>query len=243
MAVDEALLESFQDGDKAVLRLYGWENALSLGRFSKLQDTLNPDLLEAAGIPYVRRMSGGGVLVHGGDLSYSLIVPRKSAQEAGVKEHYRHLCRFLIRLYEGLGHQSGFAGECGISLSRSDICLAGNEAYDIVIEGKKMGGNAQRHTRHALLQHGTIPIRFDRERFDPLFKHDSGLHQAASLEGLGHTMDYETLARKVRETFAQTVGAELMQDILHEDEEKRAHELMNRKYTQERWNLHGKQDA
>lgn len=239
MAVDEALLEGFREGDSAILRVYGWENALSLGRFSPLNQTIDVQRLEAGRISCVRRITGGGVLVHGGDLSYSLIVPRNSAREVGVKEYYRILCRFLIRLYEALGHQPRFAEKSGTLLSRGDVCLAGNEAYDIVIGGKKMGGNAQRHARHALLQQGTIPIRFDRALFDPLFRHDSGLERAASLEGLGSAMDYATLAARVREAFVETYGAELMDDTLSESEKERAQELMELKYTQERWNLHG----
>lgn len=239
MAVDEALLEGFREGDLPIFRLYGWECSLSAGRFSNLEQSIDTAKLKGANLTCVRRISGGGILVHGNDLSYSLIVPRALLKEYGVKESYGYLCRFLLSLYEMLGHKAVFAADLQLETFRSDICLAGNEAYDITINGKKMGGNAQRHTRRVLLQHGTIPIRFDRGRFDPLFKHDSGLEEAVSLERLGDFMEYETLSGKIQEAFIKTYAAKLLTTPLRPDEEERAIELLKRKYTQERWNLHG----
>ncbi|MDP1784954.1 MAG: lipoate--protein ligase family protein, partial [Sulfuricurvum sp.] len=175
MAVDEALLSGFKEGDMPILRLYGWENALSLGRFSTFFKSLHQENIQAENVPCVRRMSGGGILVHGGDLSYSLIIPRDWLRGKGVKEGYHYLCGFLISLYKKLGHKAQFACDLQWDEIRSDICLAGTQAYDIVIEGKKMGGNAQRHTRHALFQHGSIPIRIDDSFFKPLFLEEAGL--------------------------------------------------------------------
>ena len=127
MAVDEALLENFKENDLPILRLYRWEPALSLGRFSKIHKSVDKQELQKQKLSVVRRMTGGGVLVHGGDLSYTLLIPRTFLKEKGVKESYRYLCRFLLRLYERLGYKAGFAGDLNIELKSSDVCLAGNE--------------------------------------------------------------------------------------------------------------------
>jgi len=240
MAVDEALLNGFKEGDFPILRLYGWENALSVGKFSNISKSVNIKRLEDQKLPLVRRLSGGGVLVHGGDLSYTLILPRKFLRDSGVKESYHHLCGFLIRLYEKLGHNACFAYDVQHGESRSDICLAGNEAYDIVIEGGKMGGNAQRHTRHALFQHGTIPMRLDEALFNPLFTEESGLERAATLERLGTFIEYEPLSQLVREAFCEIFEVNLVSEPLRISEEERAKKLLMNKYTQQRWNYDGK---
>ena len=133
MALDEALLSNFKEADLPILRLYRWEPSLSLGRFSKLEESVDRQKIEQSDISYVRRMTGGGILVHGDELSYTLILPRKSLKEKGIKESYRHLCCFLIRLYEELGHKADFACDQHLEGEKSDICLATNEAYDIVI--------------------------------------------------------------------------------------------------------------
>jgi len=239
MAVDEMLLNRFDETKMPILRVYGWEPSLSLGRFSKLHKGINVQKLKEQNIPVVRRLSGGGVLVHGGDLSYTLILPREVVKEIGVKESYRTLCKFLLHLYEKLSLQASFASDGEYETKRSDVCLAGNEAYDIVIDGDKMGGNAQRYTKGALLQHGTIPMRINTKLFTPLFVGDSGLERAATLERLGVTIEYEKLSFEVQESFCEAFDVTLFVDTLTKAEERCVQELLQSRYTQERWNYHG----
>ncbi|MDD5160599.1 MAG: lipoate--protein ligase family protein [Sulfuricurvum sp.] len=238
MAVDEALLSEYREGDLPVLRIYGWENSLSLGRFSKIQGHVDRELLKQYSIPCVRRLSGGGILVHGGDLSYSLVMPRDT--EKGVKESYRLICGFLIRLYRIMGYEASFACDIEHQLSQSDICLMGNEAYDILINGEKMGGNAQRHVRGHLLQHGSIPMSFDTHLWKPLFLVESGLEYAATLDKLGQKITYDELALLLKESFSKTFGTRFIDDTLTPSEEDKAKELMVIKYTQESWNIDAK---
>lgn len=238
MAVDEALLNGFKEGDMPILRLYGWEPSLSFGRFSSAARSVDLESAEAAGLACVRRISGGGILVHGGDLSYSLILPRRALKSRGVKESYRYLCGFLVNLYEKLGQKASFAQELQLESRNTNVCLAGNEPYDLLIGGRKMGGNAQRHTSGAFLQHGTIPISVDEARFAPLFLEESGLSTAATLERLGIDVAYDALAGLLKESFSESFGVRFVSGALKPSEEKRAAELLAQKYSQERWNLH-----
>lgn len=243
MAVDEALLRSYKAGDVPVLRLYQWQTpSLSFGRFSRPEETLDYAQVRSSGaVDTVRRITGGGILVHGSDLSYSLTVPRALIEKRGVKESYRYLCGFLIALYRRLGLDAGFASEHRLETSSSDVCLAGREAYDIVVSGKKLGGNAQRHSTSSMLQHGTLPLSIDRERFAPLFREDSGLGGAATLEEAGIGMDIDALKAALTEAFRDTFGVYLEPDTLREEEKVRAQTLLDEKYTTEGWNVHGKE--
>jgi lipoate-protein ligase A len=241
MAVDEALMEGVAEGGSPVLRLYGWENALSFGRFSKPHGCLD---LERAGenrIACVRRPSGGGVLVHGNDLSYTVVLPKETAKVRGVRENYRHLCRFLIRLYGKLGLEARFADGAGGGNGRPEICLAGHEPDDILIGGRKMGGNAQRHTSRLLFQHGTIPLSIDEALFAPFFRGESGLADAATLENLGVAMTREALAEMAAESFGETFATRLVRTGLSPHEENRARELMENKYSDGGWTYDGQQ--
>lgn len=240
MAVDEAMFVGFREGDLPILRLYGWETSLSAGRFSKIRSRVNLEKLKERRISCVRRMSGGGILVHGGDLSYALILPRESLQNYGVKENYRTLCAFLIRLYEKLGFKADFACDADFATTHSDICLAANEAYDIMIEGRKSGGNAQRYSRKVLFQHGSIPITLESEIWDPIFLEDSGVGEAATLERLGRRLRYEELSEFLKEAFCETFAVTLRVDTLTPSEEEQAKVLLADKYTQDRWNFDGK---
>lgn len=237
MAIDEALLTCFKEGDMPIIRLYGWENALSFGRYSTFSKSLNSHKIQFENIPCIRRMSGGGILVHGGDLSYTLIIPRDWLKGAGVKESYHYLCGFLISLYKKLGYQADFASDLQLGEIRSDICLAGREAYDIVIKEKKIGGNAQRYTRHALFQHGSIPMHINESVFKSLFIEDAGLDKTTTLEKLGTVMSYEELSKLLQESFCETFNVKLVSDSLSITEEGHAKQLQNDKYSQEGWNL------
>lgn len=237
MAIDEAMLQRFKKEDMPILRFYGWEPSLSLGRFQTPHSSI--DLLRShrLGLPCVRRITGGGALMHGGDLSYTLILPSTFCRIKGVKESYRQLCAFLIRLYEKLGLQADFASDLHLQERASPICPAGLEAYDIVIGGAKMGGNAQRHTRDALFQHGSIPLNLDAAFFAPLFLEEAELERVTTLQKLGVDAGYETVAEVAKEAFAETLKAELVPSSLRADEERAARTLLKQKYEREAWNL------
>jgi lipoate-protein ligase A len=55
-------------------------------------------------------------------------------------------------------------------------------------------------------------------------------------------MSYEALAGLLCEAFSATFGVHLVPESLRASEEQRANELLASKYTQERWNLHAKQN-
>lgn len=237
MAVDEALLYSFKQNDMPILRLYRWHKALSLGRFSKPHKSLDMEMLQKQKIPFVRRMTGGGVFVHGNELSYSLIMPPAFLKGRGPKESYRYLCRFLIRFYQKLGCKARFAVDMKLNSARSNICLASNEAYDLLIAGRKIGGNAQRYIKQACFQHGSIPLSFDEGCFEPLFLENSGLKKAAALMKLGVTKDHKALVKLLIESFCETFNVDVIESTLSTEEAHRAKKLMMNKYAKREWNI------
>ena len=240
MAVDEALLSRYNEGGLPILRLYGWHNALSIGRFCDPGKDIDVQSAAQKKVALVRRLSGGGILAHGNDLSYSLIFPRSFAGERSVKENYRFLCRFLICFYKKIGLKAAFVCDSQISSRASSVCLAGREPYDLVIEGKKMGGNAQRYAKHAFFQHGSIPIGIDETLFEDLFFEESGLSEAATLQKFAIMLSYDALSKMLIEAFCETFEAAIVPDLLSLSEEQTAKELLENKYTQENWNLYGK---
>ncbi len=162
MDFDKSLLENF-DGTP-VFRLYSWEaNSFTIGRFQKLEDIEN---IERFGTNYAKRMTGGGLLLHGFDVSYSIVLPISQLGRRGVKESYEFLCQFILNFYKDLGFEPAWAKDIlPNSLSKSPFCQEGFESYDIIIESKKIGGNAQKRTKNLILQHGSIPLRKDKRKY------------------------------------------------------------------------------
>ncbi|ACM19679.1 lipoate--protein ligase A [Geotalea daltonii FRC-32] len=248
MAVDEALLEHFHpETSQPVLRLYGWHPpAFSLGRYQQAAEVLDLELCAERGVPVVRRITGGGLIYHAEELTYSIVCAPKHIAEAGtVKESFARLCGFLIRTYGRLGLKAGFAVDntpAGTRLGgRTAFCFAGKEEYDVVVAGRKLGGNAQRRTKRLIFQHGSMPLRpalssaipFLREKMSALDK------STASLAELGVAVDEEALKQTVAECFAETMGVILQTDALTAGELETGRQLEEKKYGSFSWNAHG----
>ncbi len=155
MALDEWLLHQYQQGNSPpVLRFYTWDPvAVSLGFHQHSWAPATPHL----GLDMVRRPSGGGAVLHQGDLSYALV----SESPTGKRhQDYRYLCRFLIQGWEHLGIPLTYGqGE----YTRGANCFARATAADLVHGDQKLIGSAQLRRGRALLQHGSMRLRPDRD--------------------------------------------------------------------------------
>jgi lipoate-protein ligase A len=165
-AIDEALLDAVAAGGVAVLRLYAWNEAtVSIGYFQRE----TPEIERGGmfhGLPAVRRLSGGGAILHQHELTYSCCIP------AG-----HPLADEPTRLYEGMhaGIQQVLA-QLGVSVEprgvvegdeKPFLCFARGDRRDLVCRGFKVVGSAQRRRGRAVLQHGSILLR--RSHFAPQF--------------------------------------------------------------------------
>ena len=240
MAVDEALLSNFKKNDLPIFRIYGWEPSLSLGRFSNINDTLNLNTLKKQNISFVRRITGGGILIHGGDLSYSIVLPKEILKSISVKKSYHYLCSFLIELYKKLGLNANFSQNLNIESSKSNICMEANEPYDIIINSKKIGGNAQRYTKETLFQHGSIPINLDTKLFQNIFLEDIDLKNLTTLNKIAKNITYKELSNILVESFAQSFNIKLVNDTLNKLEQQSVDKLLICKYSTKRWNIDAK---
>jgi len=145
MAVDEALLREVQE---PILRIYEWSvPAVSLGYFQ-------PAAI-AGERPFVRRYTGGGLVDHAHDVTYTIVLPRNHPwMELSMPDSY---CKIH------LGVQATLKA-CGINSEltpaahavESDACFAKPVRFDIVAGTSKLSGAAQRRTREGLLHQGSI---------------------------------------------------------------------------------------
>lgn len=247
MALDEALLESFAGGDSPpALRLYGWSPAaLSIGRYQDAAASLNLPVCRADSIPVVRRITGGGIIYHHRELTYSIVCsPAHLGSVSGIKDGFRRLCAFLLGTYRSLGLQPAFAvdrAEAGIALGiPSPFCFAGREAYDIVVDGRKIGGNAQRRKRHLIFQHGSIPLSGCVARAQKYLKAPAPeAEQAVSLEELGVAVPVEILKERVAASFEEALGVTLRPEPTTSREDDAVCRLLETKYRCESWNMRG----
>ena len=151
MAIDETLL---QRAEQPMLRIYRWRSrAVSLGYFGKIADAEQM----AAGREIVRRWTGGGSVEHGDDLTYTLVVPRSDALlRVSASESYRMIHEAIARV---LLREGRVASVATVAVGKlSNVCFAGPVQYDLVADGAKVAGAAQRRTRWGLLHQGSIQM-------------------------------------------------------------------------------------
>ena len=155
MALDEALLNSAPRLGHPVLRFYSWtEPAVSFGYFQKYADIERMTPLR----PLVRRPTGGGLVPHDADWTYSLAFPTGDAwYSLTATESYRRVHEWIQAAFAGLDLSTTLAPACSKSLPGQ--CFQGYEMFDVLWRGQKIAGAAQRRTRAGLLIQGSVQPR------------------------------------------------------------------------------------
>ena len=152
MAFDEALLEAAPTLDNPVLRFYSWtERAASFGYFQKYSEVERMTLLR----PLIRRPTGGGLVPHDADWTYSLVFPPTDPwYSLKAVESYRRVHEWIQAAFTKLGVATELAAGC--RKASPGQCFAGHEKFDVLWEGRKIAGAAQRRTRNGLLIQGSV---------------------------------------------------------------------------------------
>jgi lipoate-protein ligase A len=152
MAIDAVLLESAAEVGEPILRLYSWsEPAATFGYFQKYAEVAAMTQLR----PLIRRPTGGGLVPHDADWTYSLVFPPSHSWYAlKAVESYRRVHAWVQSAFLGLKIKTELA-----PLPRPEVagqCFIGAEQHDVLFEGKKIAGGAQRRNRHGLLIQGSV---------------------------------------------------------------------------------------
>lgn len=155
MAIDEALSESVAAGGPPTIRFYGWKpDAVSIGYFQCISREVDLDKCSAGGVDVVRRRTGGGAVYHdnSGEITYSVIA-REEEFPRDIIASYRVICGWIID-----------------SLALLDIKAEFKPINDIIVDGKKISGNAQTRRNGVLLQHGTVLHSVDVDKMFSLLR-------------------------------------------------------------------------
>ena len=168
MAADEVLAAEAVRLGRPLVRFYGWSTTtFSLGAFQRLADARVAEAV--AGLPFVRRPSGGGGIVHGSDLTYAAAVPRDHPWGGEPQVLYDAFHEALAAVLTARGitarlhpGRTAAAGDdsrlfCFDRRARGDLVVAGPST-----DGHKILGSAQRRLKAAVLQHGTLLLETPR---------------------------------------------------------------------------------
>ncbi len=203
MAIDEGLLER---AEIPSIRFYRWGHAaLSFGYFGRFADVAN----YAARHDLVRRWTGGGIVFHEDDLTYSIVIPPSDAAfSESTMSIYEKIHRALRNVLVATGQRAVVAAVADRGAGVSDgsfngHCFANPVRADVMLSGRKVAGGAQRRTRAGLLHQGSI--------------------------------QHVDLGNGLAERFAKELSDDRSVKILGESLIERAHELAEKKYGSVSW--------
>lgn len=152
MALDEALLESVGKLGAPVLRFYGWtQPAATFGYFQHYAEIERTTLLR----PLIRRPTGGGLVPHDADWTYSLAFPPGHEWHGlRAEDSYRSVHEWIQRAFTQLDVATEVAPCC--KKTAPGQCFVGYEKFDLLWHGKKIAGAAQRRNKLGLLIQGSV---------------------------------------------------------------------------------------
>jgi lipoyl(octanoyl) transferase len=204
MAIDQALLES---AAAPSIRFYSWESpALSFGYFGRFADVAD----KASERDLVRRWTGGGIVFHSEDLTYSVVIPADDPVFAEASMSiYENVHRALRKALVANGQSAELALAASVLDAGSEIvdrgynCFANPVRADVLIDSRKVAGAAQRRTRGGLLQQGSV--------------------------------QYVDLGNDLAERFAQALSEARCEKSLNKSLIERAEKIAEQKYGTDSW--------
>lgn len=204
MALDEVLLRRVS---KTTIRIYRWEApCVSFGYFQKYTEVRSAH----PSSPLVRRWTGGGMVEHGADLTFSLMVPREVASgQYSPAQFYKVLHHALASAITRFARMEiVMAGDREILTGPS--CFSAPARDDLMWQGNKILGGAQRRSEGALLYQG-------------------------SLQGCGEITGVMKGAL-LHEHLANSLGNHVRESILSHSIKQEALELAYHRYWSDEWN-------
>ena len=179
MAMDVALLQLAAERERSVVRIYQWsEPTVTLGYFQGSGQSVESPF---PGLPVVRRLSGGGAILHDQEITYSLVLSAAHPARQDPSAVYQTVHRAIIKLLCSAGVPCQLRSEFDAVNANAEVnlkaevtgagrdtgtkaepflCFLRKNANDIVhATGNKIVGSAQRRRKGVTLQHGSIILK------------------------------------------------------------------------------------
>lgn len=165
MTRDEKFLKYLSsENSNAVFCFYEWRRpSITYGYFIDPAKHLDMEAVVTAGIDHARRPTGGGILFHGDDFAFTIVIPRSHKRYSDtILENYRWINEACAATLQTLSVELF----CVPSYKHefTSFCMATPTKYDLLMNGKKVGGSAQRKTKFGYIHQASIflsPINWE----------------------------------------------------------------------------------
>lgn len=172
MAIDADLLENLSPDGSPILHFYDWEgDSATYGYFLNPASLLDLEEVEQQGLHLARRPTGGGVVFHVCDLAFSALVPAHfSSFSTNTLDNYNFInsaVKKAVKNFLQIPQNPILLPEEPVPLDEDcrHFCMAKPTQYDVMLEGRKIAGAAQRKRKQGYLHQGSIAIALPKEEF------------------------------------------------------------------------------
>jgi len=242
MAVDEYLFRLAQHSQNTYWRFYTWlRPTASLGCSQEVSRVVNLEECQKRGVDVVRRMTGGKMVLHHLEVTYSVASSRTDIFTATLEGSYRLISEALVRGLELMGLKPSLTSATSSAYARSNLpCFAYPARNEVEVNGRKIIGSAQKRTGTAFIQHGSIPLI---KEIDLLSAISYGLDRSrqgsmTSLsDELGREISHQQAAEYFRQGFEQYFGVKSVPLEFKPEELEIIKRIELTKYASPRWTL------
>lgn len=233
MALDQTVLEGVASQSVLpTIRFYGWKPwAVSIGYFQGLEEEVDTQACAKQSIDVVRRITGGGAVFHQAEVTYSIIIPETHPlYRQRVLDSYELICQGIIDGLRVLGVQAQFA-----------------PINDIVVDNRKVSGNAQTRKLGCILQHGTILLDVDVELMFSLLRVPSEKAKGKLIEDvkarvrglrqiLGREVSFGETVEALKRGFQNALDLDYQPGVPMPHELERASVVAQERFANPEWN-------
>jgi lipoate-protein ligase A len=181
MALDEAILRAvIEKRVPPTLRFYSWKSfSVSLGYFQRVEE-IDTEFCVKAGIPLVRRPTGGRAILHGDELTYSFSCTYEDFfGPKGLYEIYNAISECFVNALRRQGLPVSVERRKRVRYGHNPLCFMSSSFGEITLSGVKVLGSAQKRLREGFLQQGSMPYSINNDLIKKVFRRSD-----SSLSGL-----------------------------------------------------------
>jgi lipoate-protein ligase A len=247
MAVDEYLFRTLLPEPRTAVRFYQWKRpTASLGYGQRPSQVVDLDFCRANGIDVVRRITGGKLVLHFREATYSVVSSDVDTFTATLGGSYQLISRGLLNGLALLGLSAVLADQAPPFYARGTLPCFSHPAQDEVeIEGRKIIGSAQKRIGDRFLQHGSIPLHGDEDLLKAvsfLRRDPSRIRMTSLSEALGRPIEFSETAARLIEGLASFFEVDFEPIVFDSTALSAIEDLRRRKYASEAWTLTAREE-
>ncbi|MFB0564603.1 MAG: biotin/lipoate A/B protein ligase family protein [Candidatus Aminicenantaceae bacterium] len=240
MAVDEYLFRALGNYPQTYLRFYQWEKpTVSLGYSQDVMKFVDVDFCQKNGIDIVRRITGGKLVLHHKELTYSVSSSDIETFTSKLSDSYRLISQAIIHGLKKMGLRACLASDPPSGYARGNLpCFSYPARNEIEVEGKKIVGSAQKRVGTRFIQHGSIPLEENEsllELISSLEKGKSRERMTSLSQALGRKIKFNQAVEYMKYGFSEYFGIDLRSKVFNKREMEAIFKIQRKRYENNDW--------